>query len=83
MTFPGPTLTLYALMQGGHTFPRSAVKGRSRRTIVPTIPFSEETTKRILKKCKERGVSIANALFAVCNVAWARITAESGREMPV
>ncbi|KAH8099348.1 hypothetical protein BXZ70DRAFT_1000890 [Cristinia sonorae] len=56
---------------GGQGFPRR--KHPERRTVVPTIAFPEERTKAILKKCKENGVSISAALFAICNFAWARM----------
>ena len=68
---------------GGQTFPRQ--KHTERQTVVPTVSFPEERTKAILKKCKAHGVSISAALFAVCNIAWAR-TASGGSgskgEMP-
>ncbi|KAI0639599.1 hypothetical protein C8Q77DRAFT_1214109 [Trametes polyzona] len=56
---------------GGQVFPRR--KHHERHTVVPTVAFPEERTKAILKKCKAHGVSISAALFAVCNVAWARM----------
>lgn len=56
---------------GGQAFPRR--KDPERHTIVPTIAFPEDRTKAMLKKCKANGVSISAALFAVCNVAWARM----------
>ena len=56
---------------GGQAFPRR--KHPERRTIVPTIAISQARTKSILKKCKENGVSISAALFAICNIAWARM----------
>ncbi|THH33423.1 hypothetical protein EUX98_g750 [Antrodiella citrinella] len=56
---------------GGQAFPRR--KHPERRTVVPTISLPEQRTKAILKKCKENGVSISAALFAVCNFAWARM----------
>ncbi|KAI0778372.1 hypothetical protein BD413DRAFT_630739 [Trametes elegans] len=56
---------------GGQLFPRR--KHPERHTIVPTVSFPEERTKAILKKCKAHGVSISAALFAVCNIAWARM----------
>ncbi len=64
---------------GGQTFPRR--KHPERLTIVPTVSFPEDRTKAILKKCKTHGVSISAALFAMCNVAWARLGA-GNREMP-
>ncbi|EDR15192.1 uncharacterized protein LACBIDRAFT_320838 [Laccaria bicolor S238N-H82] len=57
-------------LTGGHSFPRRSAK--ERRTIVPTVSFDPARTKYILSKCKSRGVSISSALFAVCNVAWAK-----------
>ncbi|KAJ8523385.1 hypothetical protein ONZ45_g174 [Pleurotus djamor] len=56
---------------GGHSFPRTS--GKARRTIVPTVAFEREDTVKILKLCKSRGVSISSAIFALCNVAWARL----------
>jgi len=56
---------------GGQTLPRR--KDPIRQTIVPTTSFPEARTKAMLKKCKDRGVSISAALFAVCNLAWARV----------
>ncbi|KAI0328141.1 hypothetical protein GY45DRAFT_1022035 [Cubamyces sp. BRFM 1775] len=56
---------------GGQVFPRR--KHPERHTVVPTVAFPEERTKAILKKCKAHGVSISAALFAICNIAWARM----------
>lgn len=67
--------------QGGHNFPRRSSAG-VRHTIVPTMSFAADTTKAILKNCKSHGVSISAALFAICNVAWAR-THNKGWEMPM
>ncbi|KAF8956058.1 hypothetical protein BDZ97DRAFT_1672230 [Flammula alnicola] len=64
---------------GGHSFPRRS--GGSRQTVVPTISLDRDTTKLILKNCKGRGVSISAALFAICNIAWAR-THSQGWELP-
>ncbi|KZS96050.1 hypothetical protein SISNIDRAFT_540130 [Sistotremastrum niveocremeum HHB9708] len=59
---------------GGHTFPRPSPMPaeRERHTVVPTISFTPERTKAILKKCKTNGVSISSALFALVAVVWAR-----------
>ncbi|KAG9111664.1 hypothetical protein FRC07_008030 [Ceratobasidium sp. 392] len=59
---------------GGQAFPRN--KGVTRNTVVPTISFDEARTKRILAKCKSNGVSVSNAVFALCNIAWARMLQE-------
>ncbi|KAL1741192.1 hypothetical protein HDZ31DRAFT_45962 [Schizophyllum fasciatum] len=65
---------------GGHAFPRA--KGGERHTIVPSVPFPADRTKAMLKKCKEHGVSISAALFAICNIAWAR-TASGKWDLPM
>lgn len=64
---------------GGQAFPRR--KHPERHTVVPTIAFPTERTQAMLKKCKAHGVSISAALFAVCNVAWARL-GHGARELP-
>lgn len=69
---------------GGHSFPRSPAR-RPRHTIVPTLSFEPEVTKRMLKRCKANGVSISSALFAVANIAWARVTQDNreGSKLPM
>ncbi|PPR02704.1 hypothetical protein CVT26_009807 [Gymnopilus dilepis] len=65
---------------GGHAFPR---KSRGpRHTIVPTISFGPEETRKMLVNSKRRGVSISSALFAICNMAWAR-THPSNWDLPM
>ncbi|KAG5647756.1 hypothetical protein DXG03_008479 [Asterophora parasitica] len=63
---------------GGHTFPK---KVGSRHTIVPTVSIDEGRTEHLLKRCKANGVSISSALFAICNIAWAKTSGEKP-EMP-
>ena len=65
---------------GGQSFPK--VSGKERRTIVPTVSFDEDRTKAMLKACKAHGVSISVALFALCNIVWARMNPEGG-ELPM
>ncbi|KAF8913145.1 hypothetical protein CPB84DRAFT_1812064 [Gymnopilus junonius] len=65
---------------GGHTFPRNS-RGL-RHTIVPTISIDAENTKKILENCKRRGVSVSSALFAICNIAWARTSHPTNFELP-
>jgi len=65
---------------GGQSFPK--VSGKERRTIVPTVSFDEERTKAMLKACKAHGVSVSVALFALCNVVWARMHPDGG-ELPM
>jgi hypothetical protein len=64
---------------GGHAFPRRS--GSPRKTLVQYKSFDVERTKSILKVCKTQGVSISSALFAVCNLAWAR-TSNNSPELP-
>lgn len=65
---------------GGQVFPK--VSAKERRTIVPTVSFDENRTKAMLKTCKAHGVSISAALFALCNVVWARMRPDGG-ELPM
>lgn len=65
---------------GGQVFPRR--KHPERRTVVPTLAFSEARTKAMLKKCKANGVSLSAAIFAICNVAWARVGG-GAKELPM
>ncbi|KAJ8084481.1 hypothetical protein PM082_003251 [Marasmius tenuissimus] len=65
---------------GGHSFPKRS--GNQRNTIVPTVSFDEERTKKILKNCKAHGVSISSALFAICSIAWAK-TSDTKWELPI
>jgi hypothetical protein len=64
---------------GGQSFPSSRIK-RERKTVVSTFAYGEDETTRILGKCKANGVTIAHAVFALCNIAWARRTSQ--REDP-
>ncbi|TDL28336.1 hypothetical protein BD410DRAFT_737560 [Rickenella mellea] len=65
---------------GGHAFPRK--RRGSRHTIVTRVPFDEKRTKQALQKCKSQGVSIANVLFAVCDIAWTRMSS-SDPKLPI
>ena len=65
---------------GGQSFPANGIK-KSRKTIVPTFPYTAEETKAILARCKANGVTIAHAVFALCNIAWSRRTTIA-RESP-
>ncbi|KAL7414329.1 hypothetical protein BDY24DRAFT_339718 [Mrakia frigida] len=56
---------------GGQTFPR-APPGAERRTHVDTVTYDPKVTATILKKCKSEGITIAHAVFALVNMAWAR-----------
>ncbi|KDQ07963.1 hypothetical protein BOTBODRAFT_166498 [Botryobasidium botryosum FD-172 SS1] len=66
---------------GGHSLPRANTG--PRKTIVPTVSFDEQKTKAILKKCKTNGVSIAHALFAICNIALIRANGGKTPELPM
>lgn len=61
---------------GGQAFPGPKVR-KERRTVVPTFAYGPEDTKRILAKCKANGVTIAHAIFALCNIAWTRVNGPS------
>lgn len=61
---------------GGQSFPAPETR-RARRTVVPTFAYSAEDTKKILGKCKANGVTIAHAIFALCNIAWTRVNGAS------
>jgi len=43
---------------------------------VPTLAYSAADTKRILGACKGKGVTVAHAMFALCNVAWSMMARE-------
>ncbi|KAJ7110066.1 hypothetical protein C8R44DRAFT_634837 [Mycena epipterygia] len=68
-----------AKLIGGHSFPRRS--GNTRKTILPTVSIDAERTKLMLKKCKAQSVSISSALFAICNIAWAR-TCDQNWDLP-
>ncbi|GAA6006593.1 hypothetical protein JCM10207_004987 [Rhodosporidiobolus poonsookiae] len=72
-----------AKLIGGHAFPRA--KRGVRKTLVPTVSYDSDKTKRILATCKSRGSTISHAVFALCNVAFVRSVKEERRkpEMPV
>ncbi|KAF4604942.1 hypothetical protein EYR40_003725 [Pleurotus pulmonarius] len=65
---------------GGHAFPRAS--GKTRHTIVPTVPFDAPETSKMLKLCKVRGVSISSVMFAICNIAWIRLN-KGNPELPM
>lgn len=66
---------------GGQAFPRRS--DPVRHTIVPTTSFDEKQTKAMLKACKAQGVSISSAMFAICNIAWARMSPREKQELPM
>ncbi|KAF5366062.1 hypothetical protein D9757_012394 [Collybiopsis confluens] len=53
---------------GGHTLRRT--QRSPQKTILIEKSFTESQTKKILAKCKQNGVTVNHALFALCNVAW-------------
>ncbi|KIK55429.1 hypothetical protein GYMLUDRAFT_175669 [Collybiopsis luxurians FD-317 M1] len=53
---------------GGHTLRRNQLG--PQKTVMIEKSFSEEQTLKILAKCKQNGVTVNHALFALCNVAW-------------
>ncbi|BGP28788.1 hypothetical protein JCM10296v2_000524 [Rhodotorula toruloides] len=65
-----------AKLVGGHAFPRARLG--TRHTLVPTVSYPADQTKRILAICKAHGSTIAHAMFALSNIAYIR---SSGKEM--
>ena len=66
---------------GGHTLPR-AQRG-ARKTVIREVSFDEGRTKRVLQRCKEEGVSVSNAMFALTAIAWARTTGKPAPDLPM
>lgn len=66
---------------GGQAFPRRS--NPVRHTVVPTTSYDERQTKTMLKACKAQGVSISSAMFAICNIAWARMSPREKQELPM
>jgi hypothetical protein len=65
-------------LTGNQSFPLiPASQRKPRQTVVPTIAYSSDETKRILSSCKANGVTVAHAVFALCNMAWARMAPSS------
>ncbi|KAK6906569.1 hypothetical protein I203_100555 [Kwoniella mangroviensis CBS 8507] len=62
-----------AKLIGGQSF-GSPKEKLQRHTIVPTISYDKDKTRVILGNCKKNGVTIAHAVFALCNLAWAKRT---------
>ncbi|KAJ7512893.1 hypothetical protein B0H11DRAFT_1697933 [Mycena galericulata] len=56
---------------GGHVFPR--LKNRVSECRILQVKFSVSQTAAILAKCKSKGVTFQNAVFALCNLAWIRL----------
>ncbi|BGO92798.1 hypothetical protein NBRC10512_007917 [Rhodotorula toruloides] len=59
-----------AKLVGGHAFPRARLG--TRHTLVPTVSYPAEQTKRILAVCKSHASTIAHAMFALSNIAYLR-----------
>ncbi|KAF9011776.1 hypothetical protein BDQ17DRAFT_1233401 [Cyathus striatus] len=55
---------------GGHVLPR--VQHGSQKTVLYEYSFTREETAQILAGCKAHGVTINHAMFALCDIAWAR-----------
>ncbi|BGO96573.1 2-methylcitrate dehydratase [Rhodotorula toruloides ATCC 204091] len=72
-----------AKLVGGHAFPRARLG--TRHTLVPTVSYPAEQTKRILSTCKLHGSTIAHAMFALSNIAYIRSagTEKEDEKLPV
>ncbi|EJD40848.1 hypothetical protein AURDEDRAFT_69593 [Auricularia subglabra TFB-10046 SS5] len=68
---------------GGHSFPRPKMKQGPRHIVFPTYSFSPDKSKKVIKTCKSHGVSFSHALFALCNIAWARIQRGQRADLPM
>jgi len=55
---------------GDHVLPRQ--QRAAKRTVFLEHTFSEDQTRAVLAKCKSSGVSVNNAVFALCGAAWAK-----------
>jgi hypothetical protein len=61
---------------GGHCLPR---KKGLRRTILREDSLDESQTRSLLARCKEKGVSISNLMFAIVACAWTRVNNLDGK----
>ncbi|KAJ7736888.1 hypothetical protein B0H16DRAFT_111074 [Mycena metata] len=66
-------LRLFKLPQGGHVFPRT--KSPTTNVRLFCAVFDEAQTAAINAKCKAKHVTLANAVFGLCNFAWIRLCA--------
>lgn len=46
------------------------MKASAVETVVPTRYWSAEETKRVMKRCKDEGISFTHAVFALVNLGW-------------
>ncbi|KAJ7032734.1 hypothetical protein C8F04DRAFT_645011 [Mycena alexandri] len=58
---------------GGHVFPRT--KSPTTNVRLVRAVFDEAQTAAINAKCKAKRVTLANAVFGLCNFAWIRLCA--------
>ncbi|GJJ13028.1 hypothetical protein Clacol_007277 [Clathrus columnatus] len=72
---------------GNHTLPRVQNNSISiaKRTRFIVHLFNEQDTRVILQLCKAKGVSVNNAILALCAVSWARMKSTHSGEnlMPI
>ncbi|KAJ7126254.1 hypothetical protein C8R44DRAFT_617828, partial [Mycena epipterygia] len=61
---------LESLPPGGHVLPR--VKSEVAKPVLSHIIFDVHESTAVIAKCKSQGVTLASALFALCNFAWIR-----------
>lgn len=73
MTFFLCSLRVFQSRKGGHAFPRR--KARKRHTVLSIASYDEAKTKLVLRRCKEKGVSIGSVLFPLSGIAWSRMCA--------
>ncbi|KAJ7185367.1 hypothetical protein C8R46DRAFT_936763 [Mycena filopes] len=60
---------------GGHVFPRIKPKTPATNVRLILAVFDKAQTAAIKAKCKAKRVTLANAVFGLCNLAWIRLCA--------
>ncbi|KAJ7139081.1 hypothetical protein C8R44DRAFT_693543 [Mycena epipterygia] len=55
---------------GGHVIPR--VSGRPAKNVLTQTLLDVDETATVLATCKSQRITLANAIFALCNIAWIR-----------
>lgn len=66
------------MIQGGQFLPR-CISSTTVATIIPTVYYTQDETRKILQRCKQEGVSFAHAVFALVNMGWIRMRGQLGK----
>ena len=67
---------------GGHVIPRTSTRGK-RNTVMEEVSIDKISTARLLKRCKEEGVTVSNVMFVVTALAWARTVGTLDATLPL